>query len=152
MILSKKANNKDADQSAQMHRLVCIFIVGEPPKQVFSCLGPYFSCFRCLLLTFFQNLPFQNILSGTLSECQTVWIQIRTGILTVLIWVQTVCKIYQLMKKFATYFHVGYSTIKKMSHKTPLAGKVKGYSYVTAMPCEDSDFWPCNKGILSPAG
>ena len=32
---------------------------------------------------------------GTLSECQTVWIQIRTDILLVLIWVQTVCKGYQ---------------------------------------------------------
>ena len=32
----------------------------------------YFSCFRCSLLTF------QEVLSGTLSECQTVWVQIRT--------------------------------------------------------------------------
>ena len=31
----------------------------------------------------------------TLSECQTVCIQIRTDILSVLIWVQTVCKGYQ---------------------------------------------------------
>ena len=28
--------------------------------------------------TLFQNYPFQKILSGTLSECQTVWIQTRT--------------------------------------------------------------------------
>ena len=34
-------------------------------------------------------------LSGTLSECQTVWIQIRTDIVSGLIWVQTVCKGYQ---------------------------------------------------------
>ena len=27
--------------------------------------------------------------------CQTVWIQIRTDVLSVLIWVQTVCKCYQ---------------------------------------------------------
>ena len=33
--------------------------------------------------------------SGALLECQTVWIQIRTDILSVLIWVQTVCKGYQ---------------------------------------------------------
>ena len=44
---------------------------------------------------FFQNQLFQKILSGTLSECQTVWIQIRTDIVSVLIWVQTVCKSYQ---------------------------------------------------------
>ena len=31
-------------------------------------------------------------LSGTISECQIVWIQIRTDVLSVLIWVQTVCK------------------------------------------------------------
>ena len=36
---------------------------------------------------------------GTLTECQTVWIQIRTDILSVLIWVQTVCNGYQQMTK-----------------------------------------------------
>ena len=49
---------------------------------------------------FFQNYLFQKILSGTLSECQTVWIQVRTDILSVLIWVQTVCKGYQQTTKF----------------------------------------------------
>ena len=44
---------------------------------------------------FFENELFQKNLSGTLSECQTVWIQIRTDTLSVLIWVQTVCKGYQ---------------------------------------------------------
>ena len=44
---------------------------------------------------FFQNQLFRKILSGTPSECQTVWTQIRTDILSVLIWVQTVCKGYQ---------------------------------------------------------
>ena len=38
---------------------------------------------------------------GTLSECQTVWIQIRTDILSVLIRVQTVCSGYQLRTKVA---------------------------------------------------
>ena len=41
---------------------------------------------------FFQNYIFRKISSGTLSECQIVWILIRTDILSVLIWVQTVCK------------------------------------------------------------
>ena len=44
---------------------------------------------------FFQNQLFLKILSGTRSECQTVWIQIRPDILSGLIWVQTVCKSYQ---------------------------------------------------------
>ena len=42
----------------------------------------------------FQNYLLK-MLSGTLSECQTVWIQIRTDLLSVLIWVQTVCKGYR---------------------------------------------------------
>ena len=38
-------------------------------------------------------------LSGTLSECQTVWNQIRTDALSVLICVQTVCKGYRQITK-----------------------------------------------------
>ena len=55
------------------------------------------------------------------SECQTVWIQIRTDILLVLIWIQTVCKVYQQKTEFpaskerGTPYHAGYF----MSH-TPL--------------------------------
>ena len=37
-----------------------------------------FQDFSCRLLTFFSKLFFQNILSGTESECQMVWFQIRT--------------------------------------------------------------------------
>ena len=52
---------------------------------------------------YFQNcFFFSKILSGTLSECRTVWIQIRTGVLSVLIWVQTVCKGYQQTTIVAT--------------------------------------------------
>ena len=57
-----------------------------------------FSCF-CRLFTFFKIYYFQKILSGTLSECQTVWIQIRTDIWSVLIWFPTVCKGYQWTTK-----------------------------------------------------
>ena len=39
----------------------------------------------------------------TPSECQTVWIQIRTDLLSVLIWVKTVCKRYQQMTLKANY-------------------------------------------------
>ena len=42
---------------------------------------------------------FLKILSGTLSECQTVWIQIRNERKSVLIFVQTVCKGYKRMAK-----------------------------------------------------
>ena len=62
--------------------------------QLTLCMLGNFSCLCCRLLTF-QNYFFQKILSGALSECQMVWIQIRTDILSVLIWVQTVCKSYQ---------------------------------------------------------
>ena len=41
---------------------------------------------------FFQNLTFQKILSGTLSEFQKVLIQIRTDILPGAVGVETVCK------------------------------------------------------------
>ena len=44
---------------------------------------------------FFQNQLFQKFLSVILSECRTVWIQIRPDILSGLIWIQTVCKGYQ---------------------------------------------------------
>ena len=39
--------------------------------------------------------------SGTLSECSTVWNQIRTNVLSVMIWVQTVFKDSHQMTKVA---------------------------------------------------
>ena len=50
--------------------------------------------FYLRLLTFFKIKVFflQINHSGSLSECQTVWIQIKTDVLLVFIWVQTVCK------------------------------------------------------------
>ena len=50
----------------------------------------------------FSKLTFKKVLSGTLSECQTAWIQIRANILSVLIWVETVCKGYQQTAKVAS--------------------------------------------------
>ena len=58
----------------------------------------YFSC----LLTFFKINFFKKNLSGTLSECQTVLTQIRTDIISVLIWIQTVFKGYQHITTVAT--------------------------------------------------
>ena len=40
MVLSKKANNKDADQTARMRRLVCAFVVHNPPKTGFLATRP----------------------------------------------------------------------------------------------------------------
>ena len=40
---------------------------------------------------FLHTHLFLNILSGIPSECQTVWIQIRSDILSGLTWVQAVC-------------------------------------------------------------
>ena len=53
-----------------------------------------------------------DILSGTLSECQTLWIQIRTDILSVLIWVQTVCKGYQI------FFQEHYQNVKPFESRS----------------------------------
>ena len=44
----------------------------------------------CCLLAFFKINFLKKNISGTLSECQTVWIQIRTDRMSVLIWVLTV--------------------------------------------------------------
>ena len=56
------------------------------------CMLGNCSCFYFRLLTFFK-IKFLKIKHlGPPSECQTVWIQIKTDILLVFIWVQTVCK------------------------------------------------------------
>ena len=59
-----------------------------------------FQAFVTSLLTP-QSYPFQEILSGTPSECQIVWIQIVTDVKSVLIWARTVCKGYQQLTKMA---------------------------------------------------
>ena len=47
----------------------------------------------------FQERP---CFSKTQSECQMVWIQIKTDILSSLIWIKTFCKCYQQMTKVTT--------------------------------------------------
>ena len=64
---------------------------------IFLCPG-LFSGFLYCLLTFFI---FNFIKKFFQEHCQTVWIQIRTDILSVLIWVQTVCKGLQQTTKVA---------------------------------------------------
>ena len=51
------------------------------------CAGSFFMLFLSSD-DFFSKLLFHKNLSGTLSECQTVWTQIRIDILSVLICVQ----------------------------------------------------------------
>ena len=78
-----------------------------PPQTKFAggiisltfCMLGNFSCFSCRLLTFFK-INFSKIISGTLSECQMFWIQIRPDILPGLIWVKTACKDYKQTTKF----------------------------------------------------
>ena len=50
------------------------------------------SCFYFRLLTFFKIKFLQINHAGPPMECQTVWIHIKTDILLVFVWVQTVCK------------------------------------------------------------
>ena len=61
------------------------------------CMRGNFLCCRrhviFMLLSsndFIQKIFFQTVLSGTLSKFQTVWIQIRTDVLSVLVWVKAV--------------------------------------------------------------
>ena len=56
------------------------------------CMLGNCSCFYFRLLTFFKIKLLNINHPGPPSECQTVWIQIKTDILLVFIWVQTVCK------------------------------------------------------------
>ena len=49
----------------------------------------------CCLVIFFPKSFFQTIISRIPSECQIDWIQIKPEVLLGLIWVQTVCKVYQ---------------------------------------------------------
>ena len=56
------------------------------------CMLGNCSCFYFRLLTFFKNKFLKINHPGPPSEYQTVWIQIKTDILLVFIWVQTVCK------------------------------------------------------------
>ena len=53
------------------------------------CMLGNCSCFYFRLLTFFKIKFLKINHPGSPSECQTIWIQIKTDILLVFIWVQT---------------------------------------------------------------
>ena len=66
------------------------------------CMLGNCSCFYFRLLTFFKIKFLKINHQGPPSECQTVWIQIKTDILLVFIWVQTVAKGYCQTTKIST--------------------------------------------------
>ena len=61
-----------------------------------SCLLGNFAGSFLVCRFFFRNQLLRNLISRIPSDCQTVWIQIRPDVLSGQIWVQTVCKDYQL--------------------------------------------------------
>ena len=65
-----------------------------------------------------NQLFWKKKLSGIPSECQTVWIQIRTDILSGLILVQTVCKDCQLTTLVGKEL-MGYLRCRKLNQCTP---------------------------------
>ena len=83
-----------------------------------------YSCFLSST-DFFQIQLLRKIVSGMLSECQTVWIKIRPDILLGLILVQTVCKGYQqttlVGKEFSSHWAL-YGTYHTCSNdkQTPM--------------------------------
>ena len=81
------------------------------------CMLGNCSCFYFRLLTFFKIKFLKINHQGPPSECQTVWIQIKTDILLVFIWVQIFAKGYWQTTKLSTgmqrvikgkYFSVQY--------------------------------------------
>ena len=79
-------------------KMLCLHLQSPPKSHLKNnrkiCMLGNFSCFFASA-DFFQNQLFQKILSGIVSECQTVLILIRPDNLMGLIWVKTVCKGYQ---------------------------------------------------------
>ena len=81
------------------------------------CMLGNCSCFYFRLLSVFKIKFLKINHPGPPSECQTVWIQIKTDILLVFIWVQMFAKGYLLTTKLSTgmqsvitgkYFSVKY--------------------------------------------
>ena len=82
----------------------------------------FFAYWVIYVVFLFIKTNFQKIISGTLSECQTDWIQVRTDILSVLIWDQTVCKGYQQTRVAAGRQRVKFAYIFVPSSGTRCQG------------------------------
>ena len=89
------------------------------------CMLGNFACFFVVCGYFFKLTFLQKYLSGIPSECQTVWIQIKPGVLPGLIWVQTVCKGYQQTTKVATSMETVKTLFQQILWTIP-----KEYTYV----------------------
>ena len=50
ILSSTQVNNKGADKTVWMCRLVCAFVVHKTQRQVFSCWGPYDLSLNCFLM------------------------------------------------------------------------------------------------------
>ena len=72
--------------------LACVYVTNTAPCIISISLRVIYSLHA-------EYFFFSKILTETLSECQMVCIQIRTDVLLVLNWFQTICKCYQLTKK-----------------------------------------------------
>ena len=72
--LSRKSSKEVPDDAIKRNKII------KAADESKLCLLGNFACFLSSA-DFFQNRLFQKILSGIPSECQTVWIQIRAGIL-----------------------------------------------------------------------
>ena len=67
-------------------------------KKILACWVIFHAKSFCFVVCWlFQKSTFPKNLSRTLSGWQRIWIKIRTDVMSVLIWVQTVCKGSQLL-------------------------------------------------------
>ena len=69
----------------------------------------------------------KKILSGIISDCQTIWIQIKTDNLLLLIWVQIVCKVYRQTTKVAAS-KVRVKAVYTMCTKREFSGIINLFS------------------------
>ena len=97
MTVKQFASRSGPESASRTHASITAF--GKKTTKLFAC----WVIFHDLIVVcwIFSKLTFFKKISGKLSECKTVCIQIRTDILSVLIWVQTLCKGYQQTTKVA---------------------------------------------------
>ena len=97
---------------------------------------------------FFLSFFSSKILSGTLSDCQMVWIQIRTDFLFVLNWIQSVFKGYEQTTKVATIKKELYNNKYEARQKNCLLAKylqflvlinIDGSSFINKLDIKETE-------------